>query len=113
MEKRRMKRIARTKEQAEQLLIENAKKVLNADTLYSKTQLCKLLHHLSTHKIHPVHEVVDLLIKLKIIMEHPKNTGMKYSLILEGERMTELRELELRRLEKFKETAWLTRNNKE
>ncbi|WP_405399319.1 hypothetical protein [Maribacter sp. Asnod2-G09] len=105
-----MKRVLGTSEQGEKLLIKNAKKALAYDTLYSKTQLYKLLHHLSTKNKNPVRDIVNLLIRQNFIKKSTYGNEIRYSLILEV-KMTESRELELRRLEKYKETSWLTNLN--
>jgi hypothetical protein len=108
MEKRKMQRIAKNPEQVARYITEDVQRVLVKDTLYTKKDFYKLLTPLSTPYKHSVYLVAICLITLKVIKQHQRDNGLRYSL-MPDEVMDLEEERTQRQLEQYEETAWIAR----
>ncbi|TLP80925.1 hypothetical protein [Maribacter sp. ACAM166] len=103
-----MQRVAKNAEQVAHYITNDVKRVMGKGVIYTKTEFYKVLNTLCKSYKYPVHEVAVSLANLKVIKEHSRSTGYRYSLMPEGG-ITVLEELEQRRLERYEETAWLAK----
>jgi membrane protein YdbS with pleckstrin-like domain len=108
MEKRKMQRIAKNPEQVARFITEDVQRVLAKDILYTKKEFYNLLTPLSAPYKHSVYLVAMWLITLKVIKQHQREYGWRYSLMPDGV-LDFAEERKQLLLEQYEETAWIVR----
>jgi hypothetical protein len=78
-----MQRIAKNPEQVAKFIRDDLQRVLSKDVMYAKKEFYSLLTPLSKPYKRSVYLVAMSLITLKIVKQHPRDYGWRYSLMPE------------------------------